>query len=230
MQNTQTVPSVYPNGGALPTAVQSTAPNVSPMRIAAADKKVPLAQTSYASPPSFVMDALETKDTNSGVPSQPTASLVSPPTSLVDETDHEHGNVHVHASIGGEHPTALQMPNSSSRHSSRQPRQVERYVPQVLIPAHKPKPARRPSGTSARASPSGMRKPSSRPTSSHAKNSASPATGKRLGMHSDSSLSPQSKKRDRAQITEDDVDPESMRLIQQLQSEDFSLRNRPAKT
>lgn len=172
-------------------------------------------QNSYASPPAFQTDAEETR-VNPGPAPQPTASLVSPPTSLSDETDlpHEHANGEVHEG------TVLHTPNSSSRHSSRQPRQAERYAGFKPVPHVHPRPApsHKPPVLSG-----GVKKSTSRPTSSHKK--STPGAEKRH----DNPISPgQSGKRvklDDMHLT-DGADEETMRLIQQIQGEEFGLRRR----
>lgn len=207
------------------------------------EKAVPLSQTSYASPPTFQTDAVAPKEIDSAsVPSQPTATLVSPPTSLADETDvpHEHTNGDTHVS-SGEHPTILHTPNSSSRHSSRQPRQVDRYAPEA--PVHKASRPALPTSTAHRSSsgkakgvlgpPSAMKKPSSRPSSSHAKTSNSPITEKKFGRHGNSSTSPgqtgKSVKQDQAHFAEDETDIESLRLVRELHEQEFGLRKRTTR-
>lgn len=51
----------------------------------AAEKEAPVAQNSYASPPTFQTDDVVAKEVNSASVPQPAVSLVSPPTSLADE-------------------------------------------------------------------------------------------------------------------------------------------------
>ncbi|KAJ5101508.1 hypothetical protein NUU61_003730 [Penicillium alfredii] len=184
----------------------------------------------YASPPVFQANSVEAKALNSVSvsSSKPTASLVSPPTSLADETDGIQEGDAV-ASVEGEASTALHTPNSSSRHSSRQPRHFEAST------ARASKTSGRPTSSTAihrttPAPPAASKKPSSRPSSSHAKKS-SPMVEKRFDRHAASSLSPgQSSKHAKHPIGEGDTDAESLRLIRELQEQEFGLRKRSTRT
>ncbi|KAF9884721.1 JmjC domain-containing histone demethylation protein 1 [Aspergillus nanangensis] len=194
-------------------------------------KDAPVGQTSYASPPAFQTDTLVPKDVNQASVPKPTDSLVSPPTSLADETDVLHDQTYGE----GEHPTALHTPTSSSRHSSRQPRHVERYVPEVHIKmakssTHTPT-ARR---SSFGASTSGIRKTtpgtsssskkaSSRPTSSHGKMLT---TVDKKASASPAQIGGEPK---RASTADKDPDAESLRLIRELQEQEFGLRKRSTR-
>lgn len=188
-------------------------------------------QASYASPPVFQSDSVEGQEVKpvSVSSSKPTASLVSPPTSLADETDViQEGAV---ASVEGE-PTALQTPNSSSRHSSRQPQHVQRYAPEGST-TRAPKPAGHATTAAVRRTTpipqTSARKPSSRPSSSYAKKS-SPMVEKRFDHHASASLSPrQSTKKHHMADHDPDVDAESLRLIRELQEQDFGLRKRSTR-
>ncbi|GLI76989.1 JmjC domain-containing histone demethylation protein 1 [Penicillium ochrochloron] len=185
---------------------------------------VTVGQALYASPPVHHVDSLDIKDANSlSVPPKPTTTLVSPPTSLADEMDVVQDGEPL-ASVEGEASTALHTPNSSSRHSSRQPRHVERFIPEATAP--RPSKPAMPS-TARRTTPgpsSSARKPSSRPSSSHAKKS-SPMVEKRFDRHATTSLSPHQSKHVKHRV-EDDADAESLRLIRELQEEEFGLRRR----
>ena len=209
-------------------------------------KAGPLGQSSYASPPAFQTDSLVPQEVDPVVvSSQPTATLVSPPTSLADETDVPHD----HADGEGEHQAAMQTPTSSSRHSSRQPRHVDRYAPeaqtqiQTQTVGKASKPASNPASsasasTSARHAsfatsttvhktpPGQSKKLSSRPTSSHAKKSASPATafmfpGQPGKAHNTTGTAKPTQ--------EPEMDEESLRLIRELQEEEFGLRKRTTR-
>lgn len=189
---------------------------------------VAVGQASYASPPVFQSDSVEGLEVKSVSvsSSKPTASLVSPPTSLADEVDVMPEGDAV-ASVEGDPSTALHTPNSSSRQSSRQPRHVEGYAPEAST-ARASKPARAPPGP-----PTSSRKPSSRPSSSHAKKS-SPMVEKRFDRHaSASSISPRQSKHAKQHHHLDDHDPdvdeESLRLIRELQEQDFGLRRRSTR-
>ncbi|KAI2731743.1 hypothetical protein DTO013F2_10625 [Penicillium roqueforti] len=96
--------------------------------------EAPQNQALYASPPAFQAEPVEAKDLNSMSvsSSKPNTSLVSPPTSLVDEMDGVQEGDAVQ-SVEGEVSTALHTPNSSSRHSSRQPRHVDRVDKKAFI-------------------------------------------------------------------------------------------------
>lgn len=172
--------------------------------------------------------------------------LASPPTSLSGETEvspPQHPSEELHGGsviVDGEHEV-LHTPNSSSRHSSRQPRQVDRYVPEQQVgtkpstvskQAATTNSARQPTKALSTAS-SHSKKSTSRPSSSHTKKSASPSLEKKLA-HS-STTSPNSSKnvkRERTSFTADDTtdaDAESLRLIRELQEQDFGLRRRAAR-
>lgn len=170
--------------------------------------------------------------------------LVSPPTSLAGEAEvlpPKHPNDELHggsATVDGEHEV-LHTPTSSSRHSSRQPRQVDRYVPEQ----HTAKPA-----TSATASrqtkPASTKKSaSSRPSSSHSKKGLSPSVEKKSASSTAAAAtSPSSShqshhrhdaskgvKRERTSFTADDADAESLRLIREIQEQEFGLRRRATR-
>ncbi|CAG7920778.1 unnamed protein product [Penicillium olsonii] len=189
----------------------------------------------YVSPPAFQPESMDTKDMNA-MPvssSKPDTSLVSPPTSLADEMDGVQPGEAVQ-SVEGEVSTALHTPNSSSRHSSRQPRHVDRFVPEAIA-ARAPKQATHSTSTStigARKTtpppPPSRRKPSSRPSSSHAKKS-SPMYEKHFHRHAPTSLSPRQHKHAQHLTGEEDGDEESLRLIREIQEQEFGLRKRSTR-
>ncbi|KAJ5321021.1 hypothetical protein N7476_004023 [Penicillium atrosanguineum] len=186
----------------------------------------------YASPPVFHTESVDTKDPNAmSVSSKPTTSLVSPPTSLADEMDVTQDGEAL-TSVESEAPT-LHTPNSSSRHSSRQPRYAERFAPETTL-SRPSKPAPRPAPTAMRRTTPGpllpsTKKPSSRPSSSHTKKS-SPMVEKRFERHMASSLSPnQTSKHMKGLIDEENTDAESLRLIREIQEEEFGLRKRSTR-
>lgn len=189
----------------------------------------------YVSPPAFQPDPVDAKDLNTMhvSSSQPNTSLVSPPTSLADEMDGVQEGEEAVQSVEGEAPAALHTPNSSSRHSSRQPRHVDRFAPEA-IPTRAPKPAAhaRASTFGARKTtpppPSSTRKPSSRPSSSHAKKS-SPMYEKHFHRHAPTSLSPRQHKHAQHVTGEEEGDEESLRLIRELQEQEFGLRKRSTR-
>lgn len=189
-------------------------------------------QKLYASPPAYHADSTDVKNSKSqSVSSKPTTSLVSPPTSLIDEMDvMPDGEAVVSVEIGA--PPALHTPNSSSRHSSRQPRHVEKLATEGAT-SRVPKSASRVNSTNLRRTTPrplpASKKPSSRPSSSYAKKSA-PMVEKRFDRKVASSLSPhQTSKHTKHHITEDDPDAESLRLIRELQEEEFGLRKRSTR-
>lgn len=208
-----------------PSAYQFPQPHV--------EEEVSVNQTLYASPPVFHADAVEMKDRNSvSVSSKPTTSLVSPPTSLADEMDVVQDGEAM-ASVEGEAPT-LHTPNSSSRHSSRQPRHADRFAPEATATATATATTARPPKPPVRTvlpprrttpGPQSVKKPSSRPSSSHAKKS-SPMVEKRFERHATTSLSPHQSKHINHHIEEEGPDAESLRLIRELQEEEFGLRRR----
>lgn len=171
--------------------------------------------------------------------------LASPPTSLSGETEvlpPQHPIEEFQGSsviVEGEHEV-LHTPNSSSRHSSRQPRQVDRYVTEIQA-GTKPSTVSKKAATNSTRQPikalsttsAHSKKSTSRPPSSHTKKSASPSLEKKL-THS-SMTSPSSSKnvkRERTSFTADDTtdaDAESLRLIRELQEQDFGLRRRAAR-
>lgn len=196
------------------------------------EKAGALGQDSYASPPAFQTDTLLPKEET--VPAaQPTTTLVSPPTSQADEMDVSQDNVDGE----GEQSSAIHTPTSSSRHSSRQPRQVERYAPEAQIAGKisratsHPSSARQAFATSAasRKTPpapsSGPKRPSSRLNFSHA-----PATEARhAGHHGTSTSTSTSPGQAEKKQTHEDPDAESMRLIRELQEQEFGLRKRTTR-
>lgn len=174
------------------------APLQRPEEIKGAGKGV-LTNGSYASPPELQTDQPVATQVNAeATTTAPVTTLVSPPTSLADDVDTSlgHGEGEMRPSIEGghegEHSTTLHTPTSTSRHSSRQPRQVDRYVPEVVSTNRGPKSApksssshhnhnhpssttTKPAGVAVEAkSTSSMKKPSSRPTSSHNRPSSGP--------------------------------------------------------
>ena len=196
--------------------------------------EAPQGEAMYASPPAFQAESVDAKDLNSMSvsSSKPNASLVSPPTSLADEMDGVQEGDAVQ-SVEGEVSTSLHTPNSSSRHSSRQPRHVDRFAPEATT-ARGPKPAARATSSTIGARkttpppPSSTRKPSSRPSSSHAKKS-SPMYEKHFHRHAPTSLSPRQHKHTQHLTGDEDADEESLRLIRELQEQEFGLRKRSTR-
>ncbi|EAW13809.1 [Histone H3]-lysine-36 demethylase [Aspergillus clavatus NRRL 1] len=205
-----------------------------------AEKESQLGQTSYASPPAFQSDTVVMDEVDSASVSKPTTSLVSPPTSLADETDVPHEQ----DGDRDNNQVVFNTPTSSSRHSSRQPRHVDRYIPDVQPPkatkttTHTPA-ARRSSfsGSSTRrvtpGAQSASRKSLSRPSSSHAKKGPSPSAEKKFDRKTTMSTSPgqsnKGPKSERGTLADDEPDAESLRLIRELQEQEFGLRKRAAR-
>jgi F-box/leucine-rich repeat protein 10/11 len=196
-------------------------------------EQAPQKQVLYASPPALQAESVDAKEikTVSVSSSKPNTSLVSPPTSLADEMDGVQEGDAVQ-SVEGEVSTALHTPNSSSRHSSRQPRHVDRFAPDATTARALKQSARATSSTiGARKTtpvPASTRKPSSRPSSSHAKKS-SPMYEKHFHRHAPTSLSPRQHKHTQHVLGDEDADEESLRLIRELQEQEFGLRKRSTR-
>ena len=190
------------------------------------EKAGSLGQSSYASPPAFQTDNLVPQEVDTMmVSSQPTATLVSPPTSQADEADERADREGV---VFDSHQ-AIQTPASSSRHSSRQPRhvvpEVQAAKPTTATAAPPPPPRRRRASFAASA---GVRKtppakkPASRPTSSHAKSTASGLSGHGHG-HGHGQTQAQ------GQGQNPELDEDSLRLIREIQEQEFGLRKRSTR-
>ncbi|KAJ5545146.1 hypothetical protein N7461_007450 [Penicillium sp. DV-2018c] len=198
-------------------------------------EEAPPDRATYASPPAFPAKSAEPKDMNpvSVSSSKPATTLVSPPTSLADEMDGGQEGDAVQ-SVEGDVSTALHTPNSSSRHSSRQPRHVDRFVPDTAATRAPTKPSARATSSNigARkttpAPPSSTKKPSSRPSSSHAKKS-SPMYEKHFTRHGHASVSPRQHKHTQHLTGDEGADEESLRLIRELQEQEFGLRKRSTR-
>lgn len=177
--------------------------------VAEPEKAGSLGQSSYASPPAFQTDNLVPQEVDAMViSSQPTATLVSPPTSQADEADERADR----EGADGDGYQAMQTPASSSRHSSRQPRHI---VPEIQ--AAKPMARRRASfaaSVGVRKTPPAKR-PASRPTSSHAKSSASAFPGPSQSQNETQ--------------TQPKMDEDSLRLIREIQEQEFGLRKRSTR-
>ncbi|EGD95308.1 hypothetical protein TESG_02795 [Trichophyton tonsurans CBS 112818] len=147
----------------------------------------------------------------------PIGSLVSPPTSLVDDIDG------APSSLDGEKgkaadgdrntdkPLSIHTPTSISYHQSRYP-----SLNTKVADGQKQRSSKDRSSASGLSPSSPVRsKTSSRPGSSHRANDGHGPSSRRT--------------HDRTSFAEADVDPDSIKLIRQLQEEDFGLRRRPAK-
>ncbi|OKL55629.1 JmjC domain-containing histone demethylation protein 1 [Talaromyces atroroseus] len=181
---------------------------------------------------------------DAGTIDQPTNPLVSPPTSLAGETEvlppdhHRHDELHSSSVIVEGETEILHTPTSSSRHSSRQPRQVDRYIPEQTHHATKSTAALTPFSRQT-AKPS-TKKSSSRPSSSHTKKSASPSIDKKQQSTTTTTSRPSSShrntapvnknvKRERTSFTAEDTDAESLKLIREIQEQEFGLRRRTTR-
>lgn len=190
-----------------------------------------LGQQSYASPPAFQTDTLVSKEDPMPVPSQPTTTLVSPPTSQADEMDVSQD----HVDGEGENQSAIQTPTSSSRHSSRQPRQVDRYAPETQTAGKASKQTSHPSSArqthfatsaAARKTPPGLSSGSKKPSS----RLAAPATEARhLGQYYGTSTSTSPGQLGKKRNQDHETDMETMRVIRELHEEEFGLRKRTTK-
>ena len=203
------------------------------------------AEVSYAVSPNSKINgdaAMPTAHTQANHLANP---LASPPTSLSGETEvlpPQNPSEELHGGsviVDGEHEV-LHTPNSSSRHSSRQPRQVDRYVPEKQAGTKLSTASKQATSSSARqpskavSTTSGhSKKSTSRPSSSHTKKSASPSLEKKVAHSSTTSPSTSKHvKRERTSFTADDTtdaDAESLRLIRELHEQDFGLRRRAAR-
>ena len=173
----------------------------------------------------------------------PARSLASPPDSLLQDADFSPtaiANGELTKSIetngGGSELGAnpLHTPSSESRHSSRQPKQIDRYVPDVTSTSQKPSLAddrydRRASssGLSALTSIDGM---SRRSSNVSARAGETPATVLAQNIKAETPSS-QSRRvsRGRSSFGNPDMDEESLKLIRALQQEDLGLRRRGAR-
>lgn len=189
----------------------------------------------------------------------PADSLVSPPTSLLDDMDGivNHGHAKQVLSVNGghdkEHPVEVNTPASTSpklphptipettaasRESELNKVHASDTVEQQPIPSPAAAPSPKPT------------KPSSRPSSSHktkqsmtttkepkhthtsVENKGSPSRG----QHDASPTSPQrpskqgKRERDRVSFPEVDADAESLKLIKEIQEQEFGLRRRTTRS
>ncbi|KAK2750660.1 JmjC domain-containing histone demethylation protein 1 [Myotisia sp. PD_48] len=183
------------------------------------------------SPDAFVPTLID-----SSAPQPTPARLVSPPTSLADgmdgrigQPDAEKGSM-VGDGVNGDYPISIHTPTSIAHVPSRNnPPSVNTTSTDNPKPHPIPKPKRNtPSATQVAASPKISKSPSSRPGSSH-------RTKNDSGFHNiniPGSSHRQGKgfKHDRASFPEADADEDSIKLIRQLQEEDFGLRRRCPKS
>lgn len=223
------------------------APTEKPLQVQAApaDNEVESIQSSYASPPEQKVEPSETSGISTGVSfaPPPPGSLASPPNSLLNDAAVSpaatEGDITITIETGGpepEHSNPLHTPKSTSRHSSRQPKQVQRPVPETSSAETKPAKAASPpkamSSSSRRASSSTTTGAVNGKTSAsrRASSQTSPAltNGAKSGSPTDRKASSSSVglKRERTGFGEIEADEESLRLIRELQEQDFGLRRR----
>lgn len=241
------------------TASRASGTENSPMPPVAPETEVPFTQddlsTDYKLPelpqadsPSMTQPALVTMPSASS--QTPAGSLASPPDSLL----HDPGfsptgiasvelNKSVETNGGGSESSGnpLHTPNSASRHSSRQPIQIGRYVPDAVTGSEKPtaddvkheKPVSEDTKYARRASSSGA----SALTSLDGKSRRSSNVSIRSGRMSTAPMSQtikaespatQSRRvsRARSSFGAPEMDEESLKLIRALQQEDLGLRRR----
>ena len=175
----------------------------------------------------------------SGATQTPVGSLASPPDSLLQDVDFSTttlANGELTKSIetngGGSESggNPLHTPSSASRHSSRQPKQVDRYVPEVTPKLQKP--ASEDARYDRRASSSGLSALTSidgksRRSSNVSVRGETPATVARQNIKAETPTSDHRRiSRGRSSIGDPDMDEESLKLIRALQQEDLGLRRR----
>ncbi|KAJ5506072.1 Zinc finger PHD-type [Penicillium expansum] len=163
--------------------------------------QAPQNQALYASPPAFQTESVDAKELNSMSvsSSKPNTSLVSPPTSLADEMD----------GVQEGRPYSLWKGRCQPISTHPTPALVIRLA-------------------NLETSIASTRKPSSRPSSSHAKKS-SPMYEKHFHRHAPTSLSPRQHKHTQHITGDEDADEESLRLIRELQEQEFGLRKRSTR-
>jgi hypothetical protein len=173
----------------------------------------------------------------------PAGSLASPPDSLLQDGDFSpttmaHGEItkSIETSGGdsefGGNP--LHTPNSASRHSSRQPKQIDRYVPDAASASQKP--ALEDARYDRRASSSGLSALTSIDSKSRRSSNVSvragetPATVTGQTIKAETPTSENRRvSRGRSSLGDPDMDEESLKLIRALQQEDLGLRRRGAR-
>ena len=178
----------------------------------------------------------------SGASQKPAGSLASPPDSLLQDAGFSPiatANVEITRSIetngGGSESggNPLHTPSSASRHSSRQPKQIGRYVPDVASTWQKP--SSEAARYDSRASSSGLSALTSIDGKSRRSSNVSvrgETPGAVIGQNIKAET-PNSENRrvsrGRSSIGDPRMDEESMKLIRALQQEDLGLRRRGAR-
>jgi hypothetical protein len=173
----------------------------------------------------------------------PAGSLASPPDSLLQDADFSPtamANGELTKSIetngGGSEfgGNPLHTPNSASRHSSRQPKQIDRYVPDAASTSQMP--ASEDARYDRRASSSGISALTSidgnsrRSSNVSARAGETPATMLAQNIKAETPASQDRRvSRGRSSFGDPDMDEESLKLIRALQQEDLGLRRRGAR-
>ena len=182
----------------------------------------------------------------SGASQTPAGSLASPPDSLLQDADFSPrvmANGVLTKSIetngGGSEfgGNTLHTPSSASRHSSRQPKQIDRYVPDAASASQaSQRPASEDRGYDRRASSSGLSALTSIDGQSRRSSNVSvpardtPATMVGQNIKAETPTSGNRRvSRGRTSLGDPNMDEESLKLIRALQQEDLGLRRRGAR-
>jgi hypothetical protein len=197
---------------------------------------MPQAETSSKSQPSLV-------NMPSAASQTPAGSLASPPDSIVQETDFSptaiaHGKLakSIETNEGGPEfgGNLLHTPSSASRHSSRQPKQVDLYVPDATSTTQKPsaQDARydRRSSSSELSALTSLDGKSRRSSNVSVSAGETPATLAGQNIKAETPTSQNRRvSRGRSSFGDLDMDEESLKLIRAIQQEDLGLRRRGAR-
>jgi hypothetical protein len=177
----------------------------------------------------------------------PVGSLASPPDSLIHdagspptETNRTEVNRSIEMFADGSDSSAnpLHTPKSASRHSSRQPKQVGRYVPEAASSTVKQpkKPASRRASSSTVSTLTSIDEQTLRSSSRASTAQPTVAATTRAAKTQVKAESPASVRRGastiprgRSSIGTDDMDEESLKLIRALQEQEFGLRRRSTR-
>jgi F-box/leucine-rich repeat protein 10/11 len=179
----------------------------------------------------------------SGAGQTPAGSLASPPDSLLQDADFSptvmaNGELtkSIEADGGGSEfgGNPLRTPSSASRHSSRQPKQIDRYVPDASSASQRP--ASEDRRYDRRASSSGLSALTSIDGNSRRSSDVSvpagdtPATVVGQNIKAETPTSDNRRvSRGRSSLGDPNMDEESLKLIRTLQQEDLGLRRRGAR-
>jgi F-box/leucine-rich repeat protein 10/11 len=190
---------------------------------------------SFAFPPDQKSDKNPSNLTNGDKATSVGPFLASPPNSHEDD-------VEVSPTATENSTLEIQTPKSNSRHSSRQPKQVDRYVPEQprTTKASKSSPADRRLSSSTTGSTAiaadtsafpNLKQPSPGTGRTSRRGSSILSAPKTSPSLTTKSLSPnavprQERKSQSGSFGEIDADPESLKLIRELQEQEFGLRRR----